>query len=614
MHRRRGQMALIGLAAVALVVLVVTYIMLSGRSVEHRAAIKEGELEDLVSEFDNEQRYMEKVLSEAINGAISEMVSHGGYTEESLPKLNRHGVPFFFYKGNIVNIPTLNLMNQMLAQEVERRVNSQLDRHREEVKGRRDQYEIGYPSIKANLSEEFAIAGMTIPVSVMREGDKVRSTMNFEKILPSKLGNFRKLAEAYIVEYEQIRIVEESLISGMIQDDRVWEPPGRMMHSVSCDDPPHKTWYDLYSPIQENAEVAVALEQVRLRAVYGRSNLQWGLGFNVADVEMAIVANIGNLDWSGRDWSTDSYPDKVFLVPQKFPPMSASTDICYSVYTCAYDITFPILVTAMDLTPTGRLVSSEGQDVSQTPEFRFYIQPYLGHYDDGRPNKFAVDESVGEFQFRDNQCMGSCSIGLKLDGTKEGQIWLDDCNYNYPMGQVSDLDFVKDGIACGLRTLVIESNDPVKARVVERINIHEGFKATYVIPDFATVAGTVKENYRVHCTGTSRTKDEVRPLKETGGGLFVDLVPLEPRLGSVVTQPVDDDGTYRFENVNPGNYIIIARPLVDKSGSPAYALEPEAVVQKVNELDNEGIDVTMEPLNIVRVGTAWRRVSDVQEC
>ena len=181
MHRQRGQMALFGLAAVALVVLVVTYFMLSGRSVEHQAAIKEGELVDLVSEFDDEQRYMEKVLSEAINGAISEMVAHGGYTEESLPKLNRRGVPFFFYKGNIVNIPTLNLMNQMLAQELERRVNTKLDRHREEVKGRRDEYTIGYPSIKANLSEEFAIAGMTIPVSVMREGDKVRSTMTFEK-------------------------------------------------------------------------------------------------------------------------------------------------------------------------------------------------------------------------------------------------------------------------------------------------------------------------------------------------------------------------------------------------------------------------------------------------
>lgn len=607
-------MALIGLAAVALVVLVVTYSLLSGRSVEHRAAIKEEELEDLVSEFENEQRYMETVLSEAINGAIAEMLGHGGYTEESLPKLNRRGVPFFFYKGKITNIPTLDLMNEMLAQEVERRVNSKLDRHREEVKGRRDEYNIGYPSVKANLSEEFAIAGMTIPVSVMRDGDKVRSTMNFEKILPSKLGNFRKLAEAYIVEYEQIRIVEEALIAGMIQDDRVWEPPGRMMHSISCEDPDFKTWNDLYKPIQDNAEVAVALEQVRLRAEYGRANLQWGLGFNVADVEMAIVANIGNLDWQGRDWSTDSYPDKVYLVPLKFPPMSAMTDICYSTYTCAYDITFPVLVTALDLTPTGRLVTSESQDAMLTPEFKFYIQPYLGHHEDGRPNKFAVDESVSEFQFRDNQCMGSCSIGLKLDGTAEGKIWLDDCHDTYPHGQVLDMDYVKDGIACGLRTMVIESNDPVKARVVERINIQEGFKATYVIPDFASVAGTVYENHRIHCTGTSRTKDEKRPLKDTGGGLFVDLVPLEPELGGVITQPVDDDGTYRFEGVNPGNYIIIARPLVDKSGSPAYALEPEAVVQKVNELDNEGIDVTMEPLNIVRVGTAWRRVSDVQDC
>ena len=154
----------------------------------------------------------------------------------------------------------------------------------------------------------------------------------------------------------------------------------------------------------------------------------------------------------------------------------------------------------------------------------------------------------------------------------------------------------------------------MKARVVERINIQEGFKATYMIPDFASVGGTVYENHRIHCTGTSRTKEEKRALRETGGGLFVDLVPLEPEMGGVITQPVDDDGTYLFEGINPGRYIIIARPLVDKSGSPAFALEPEAVVQNVGEGDNEDIDVTMEPLNIVRVGPAWRRVSDVQEC
>ena len=615
----RGQVTLIALAALSLAVIVVTYFILSGRTTESEIKVDEVELRDLVSEFEKERRSLENMLLDATNGALSELVAHAGYTLESLPDINRGGIPLYFYRGNVVNLPTLHYMNAMLAQDVERRLNSRLDRHREELRVREDRFTIGYPTIVTNVSDDFVMVRMSIPVSVEREGEAVRSEVTFEKVVPSRMGHFRGLAEAFVLEYEKLRAMEGTLIGGIIQDDRIWEPPGRLMHSTSCEDPDHRSLEEMTPAIHENVEVAVALELVRVRAAYGEEHVLWEFKVDVSQVNTTLLANVGNLDWQGRDWSTDSYPAEIYLIPQKVNPMSAMNDVCFSSYTASYDITFLVLVTITDLTPTSREVGGDYQELIRIPKYSFYVQPFLGHLEDGRPNKFAVDRAISQPEFRDNPCEGSCSIGLELEGTKKGKIWIDDCPYTYTTSESAEeseaLDFVQEGISCGLRTLVIESDDPVKARLVDRVNVVTGLKKSYTIKDFATVTGTVYKHVVTLCRRSDRMKEEELPMTDAGDGMIVNLLPSEPRLGGVLTTTLGDDGTYRFENVNPGQYIVLARPAMDQYGTLAYALEPEATIKQFDEGETEGVDLALRPLDVAKVGTTWSRVTSVEnEC
>lgn len=602
---RRGQFTLIGLAAIALVVLMIVMFTLKGTEADRDRRITESAAMDISRVLEKETRFLEGVLEDAVASAVFEMGQNGGYTLENRPGLKHMGIPYLFYQGHVVNVPTVTVMEDMLAEEVERRVTNAVEKHKVQLRKEKRTYSFGHPVVGGIIEETGCRIDLSVPIVVEAEDGTMHasSTIEFTHVSPLRIGYLRKLAEEYVHNYNQLRFMEMGILAGVRGDARIWEPPGRLMHSVSCENPPFKGKEEMVSPFRENCQLSVARELKRIRNLFREDrHVEWNLDFRPTDTDFTFVADNDKYGYE---------TERIYLVPQMLAPFSPRSDVCISHYEVTYELSWPVRVSLIDLLPTAKVVGGSGSALIKPLEYQFYLEPYLGTNEDGSVNTRAVNESVDAPSQVDSKCAGSCKLDLTFTNSNNGRVWLDTCAFTYDGSKLYE-----EEVTCGVHTLVAaDATDPTLGRLIKRVNLQNTLKETYTIPPAITVEGTVYEEQRTYCemSGTLTSPNNV-PIVARGGAppayIEVLLVPLEVGLGDVMYAAADDKGHYSFPQVTPGEYWLVARSTPDADGHPLIAIDPEGRIVTISA-DSRRIDVLMKPLQIAFVHGKYERVSEV---
>ena len=223
--RTRGQMALIGLMAIAFVVIMVLYFSFQ-RSGEERRIDKVEEQNRLTKEMlEQLERIIEDVVRTSVYEAANAVGQTGGFTAENIPEPHYHGLPVFFYKGTVTNVPTEDAMKRMLRFETARRIESNLHELIKKKQYRVSQIEIEgehieIPEEDLQVGDMFVKVKVNIPIKVTyadREGE-IKTTIDVN--LPLRIFRLRKLAYAFVHLYAQ----KDDRYTIPISDQRVSHP------------------------------------------------------------------------------------------------------------------------------------------------------------------------------------------------------------------------------------------------------------------------------------------------------------------------------------------------------------------------------------------------------
>ena len=603
---KRAQMSLMAMMAIALAIIAVLYLMFSGEQQTRELNLQEIESAVVKNELVKLQRSAETLFIDALYESVDEMGRYGGFTAENAPILNHLGIPFWFYRGKVVSIPTTNVMEDMLTSELERRLGAKLDTLRSQI--RNDMYTIGFPRGNVTLHDHNVEAQVFVPIGLVTEGAEARTSVSFSTQLPLRLKYLRDLAERYIQNYTQERMMEKAVLNGIIQDQRIPTPPGMVSRNVDCDS---QTVYayrkQLIEPIRENAQLSLARELKRVKELFRDDQyVEWATDLNVRDVNFTFRANVG-AEYGGKKWESSEI---VYYVPFDMPLIDRREKprLCPSRYTVFYTVQYPVRWTIRDIHETSRIIGGEGVESERPLEFRFYLQPFLiGE------NTDATDMTVVEPPTIDDLCRGACDVDITVKNSNRGTIYIGTCSYPY-----TDSKFVRSDIPCKVQDLIVVSEDPVGlSKYVKKVRIDRHFSTTVNLKDYAVVSGKVFMRDRVYCTDSKRVVDKGEKLLGHIDGIpprFITLLfkPINDEVGPMIKVAVDAMGRYTTAQMNPGRYIILAVPVEDELGRPQYEVEAQVLVKDIE--GSTSLDIEMLPLFTENVGGKLEHVSTRTKC
>lgn len=616
---RRGQMALFGIMALSMVVLVVFYLQFAGREAEVEANQQERRARELGSGLEKVQQSIESRLSEALYLATDEVAMRGGFTRENVPSLSHIGVPYWFYEGKQVNVPSADVMEDMLAREVERNV---LKAFRELREGtRRDLYSFGSPRVTIALEDEGITATMDLPVRIASGDETVGTDMQFTAHIPVRLRLLHDIAMLYVRNYTAVRSMEDSLFDSIVSDPRIPSPFGQSGQVVPCDRGkrypvnafseaglPFSERSYLVEPFREHARMAAANELRRIRQAdfseveafvdltggqvrEEMRHIEWSFELAEGDLEFSFLANHGQAGYESNHTIYFQAPAPVALTrPTR----------CLSGYQVDYTVHFPVKIVIRDLLPTAKLVGARGSAIKPL-EFKFYMGPYL------RNEWPATAPSVEAPPTIDDECQGSCSLTVELDPPDiEGTLTVGPCRYpsnENPMTYSSGTTW--RGIPCGVHDVVLDADNPGYARTAAESLIGSSTSLTLTVKKHGSVTGKVFMNYTVYCPKAGAIREWVpEPLVYIDGSppayIEVFLAPMDTALGDMLPATVDASGSFKIPRVNPGMYLLLAMPSKDVEGRPMYEVIPYGRIVEIDGGPQELASVVMKPYTMMR--------------
>ncbi len=599
LNRQRAQLSMMALMAISLAIIVIV-----GGYLYQGRTEREIRVGRIASESTRElliklEQQVDSFLTDAMYETAYEMATHGGFISENVPDPNHYGVPYLFYRGKIVNVPSAEVMEQMYADEVKRRMETKIAEVRRELEGR---VMLAVPEVQITIIDDAIMAKMELPVEVQGES-QARSRIPVSTTVPLRIKRLRDLAERYVHDYATVRRMETSILHGITNDDRISNPPGGVTRTIPCEGKTiFRTKKELVTPFRENTQLSVSLELKRVRENKDLTadHLEWDVDLNPREIEFSFLAN----EDEGEFKSTDV----IYFVPIPFAMFDLRDGLCFSKYFVHYDVNFPVRYTIRDIMPTAQVIGSETKLEVRPLEFQFYMMPLLEGED-----AFAVDPAVKAPQTMDDMCQGSCSVDLTITNSDAGTVWLDSCKYRYSGGRLS-----REGVVCKLHTMVVEPDAQFSlAKHVAQVNIVGAYREMITLKPFATVSGSIGENRRVYCTQMKSIRElGAEPLgsMEGGAGGYVEVIfqPLSPRIERR-RAVADEKGNYLLSFIVPGRYLVMAFPSRDDSGMPYGTVESKGMIYEVKEGKNT-LDITLEPLGVQKIGNDYVRVSATEDC
>lgn len=601
---KRGQLNIMAVAAVALVVLfIILYSSMRGSqdSKLNQNNVNAGELKDKAVII---EQTLDQYLSEAINELAFEMGKHGGFTAENVPKLNHFGKPYFFYKGHITNIPSVAVMEQMMAKKAIKRVQEKIFAFKDKTSTGQN-YEFGVPEIVVRFTDDMIEAKMKIHIEIVSGDESTIYDQEFTKQIGNRIKSMRDLAEKYINGYAKIRRMESSILNSITHDERIPNPPGALSKTISCEDKTvYKHYRQLVTPIQENTKLAVAMELLRIKKSNLNTNMfEWSNYLNQKEVEYTFISNDDEPEYRSEE--------TIYFVPIPFgffDMRESGNTVCISKFLVSYTVYFPVKYTITDIMPT-RKVTGGHQSVTVTSQtFEFFMMPLLIGED-----IFATNTSVHEPQGITDFCTGSCKLDLRITNARQGNIHIDTCTYKFSSGSL-----VQERVPCGVHTLVVEPSDnPSLSTHIEEVNIIDELNKEITLKKKFSFKGSISLKKNIYCKNSKIIKDAgTEPLTYIAGDppAYVQVIftPLSSEL-PVRDVLVDEKGKFVVEDIIPGDYIMIALPSTDNEGTPTYKVEPYGEIIHV-DVDEATKDIVMDPMGIQRVGDIYEHVYSTENC
>ena len=634
----RGQIAFFGIMALALVVIFVLYVMFSGEKTESEVRRQEIQSETVRKELESVQSSLERFLEAAVHEAAEEMAAHGGYTKENHPPLSHLGVPYWFYEGNVVNIPTNSVMEQMMVQEIERNVKERVLELQKTL--RKDLYSFGFPRANVTLLDNSITARMSLPVRIRTESEEVKTDIEFDVNVPLRLKFLHDIAVYYVEGYMGARTMEDSIFDSITSDPRIPKPGGDCCKGLPSCDPdaryeisvistdgnPLSKHGDLIEPFREHSRLAVANEMRRVRKS-DFSGMETFTGMEQDDIT-AVMEFV--------EWTFDLYENefKFSFIANEDRPAYRSTDTvyffklgpfglsppdeCTGGYKMNYSIHFPVKIILRDLLPSAKVIGAAGTSSEIKPlEFKFYMEPYL------QKLSAATNESVSAPMYIEDQCQGACTVTVDLDPSSvEGTLRIDSCRY--PSNEV-DASYSSgttwEGVPCGVHDIVFEAEGTEYARSSLMEKIGAASHITLPVRQFGSLSSRIVMRNDVYCASSQTVQErEPIPLGYVDGRppayIEVFLFPMDTTLGDVVSSITDEDGKIEFPTVNPGKYLLLAVSSKDSSDRPLYPVLPKGMILEVDEGTGSLPDISMKPITVEldRSGTYHNVASRDENC
>ncbi|MDP7078950.1 MAG: hypothetical protein QF415_03610 [Candidatus Undinarchaeales archaeon] len=619
--RTRGQMALMGLAAVAFVVIMIVYMMSGGQQTETEIRIKDIQSAGLKSELEKVETIVSDIFEESIHSSALELARHGGYAKGNIPPRSLGQTPYWFYRGNIVNIPSVEVMTGMMKERMEWRISNELNDLRKNL--RMNMFRIGQPSVTVTLTDVQINANMELPINVVQGENKLKTKIEFTHTATLRLKKLRDLAEEYVREYENARYMESQWEHGVNNDPRVPETIGAgAAETGPCShcQVVKFTKAGMTEALKEHAQLHASMELQRARGLpFFKED---AAGAAVKDIQLDFKVNPQHLNFEftanrGEDCESNT---EVKLInwgnPGAFP-----TGQCQHSYMVDYDLLeFPVEIIIRDLLKIGMAMTTEtvastsDQEESGTKsivkplEFRIVMDSYLKT---GDPR--AVDGSVTDPETVDNLCQGACSIDITATNANEGTLFIDSCEYG------PGKHFTESNVPCGIHTITFTAIDPPgKAKFVKQDNIKENYQLDIEVQDYASVKGTINMKNKVYCTKSKRVEDKgLETLAYYEGDpprtIRLFFYPVNHRLGEMVHADIDKNGNYEVPVINPGTYLVLAFPTEDASNRPTHKVLPKGLVMDIQPGSND-LSIELEPLRVEKVGDKFVNVVGSEDC
>lgn len=527
-------------------------------TIENKTDERELETRDKRNTLIEIERYMENYVSYALESSLLEMGKYGGYIGESVPSPNFYGVPYRYYAGNIVNIPSQELMKQLLFQRTQRKIQEQifqLERDRPEYSIRLNDFdfEMSRFSVKLTVAYTFSFEEKKYPLESTRHVSMRLMEMHD---LANEFGRY------YLKKRANSRAVEHILMQVLFSNDKIPAPPSGVSKISNCT-PYNITLENLRPQLIDSAMYATMSFKTDIFNDFNGSQYLWT--FKIA--QDAVNITLG------------PHKDVIAFDPLYNPQINQ----CWTQYKAQYKIAIPIEIT---ITDTISSYSLKGKyNVNEHLIYRFYIMAYLD------TDNIDAGLNSNANTYVDDVCGGECIIHLSGELNEVGSLYLqeNDCAIDHTKEKHTN-------VLCGQQTIVALPQNPQKSLFYRKLSLkpHKVNDINIEFSNKISYSGSVVVNDAVLCSDGIVKRGSDISLNYIDGDppryINIVLYPFNTLFNPYVAV-TDEDGDFSFENIEPGKYLLFVYSSKSPDGRSGWKVRNKSDVIDLYEDVNEKIEL-----------------------
>ena len=602
---KRGQMALIAMLAFVLVVFTVIMGIMRNRAIERQTESDRNRLDDERTKDLQLSRIVDESLRESVHAAAKEVGSHGGYRAENVPPLVLSGIPYWFHDGVILQVPSHDAVEAAVRTEAQVRLRQELEQIESLPEHERLGLKLNMASFSLSMSESNIVSEAKIEMEYS-PGDTIKRTTLAPAVTAHlRLEHLRERMAAVFTYLIENRTVRDRLFDVMGDDMRIPNPKGSEPAECGNVTIPGSSIGDAMG--EDASLVAIqVLSQIRRNGTLTEAELQWRMAPVMSELEFALRDRFG-------------YTNKV--VKESIPFILGT---CQRSWRVNYNLTLPIVISAVDLRRSARVVGGDDVSVVSPLSFNAVFQARI-------VENQAIERQTGSTSTGDG-CDGKCSLTITVedDNPDDGlplleSVAVEGCDLD--LGTNSQLDGQAfAGVPCGDVALTIRprpGTDRFGIDTRQRLTEGEDAELKLVLRSSASLNGTVVRQGRVLCV-TGSEESCLGNTHETGTNLLGFVAGVPPRYVEIVLASLefrdlifvtraDEQGKYSFPNVRSGTYVIAGIPSRDNSGNPGFKVLPSMEHIVLSPGENEHT-IVLQPFSPVRDKEGWTTIDTVEAC
>lgn len=596
----KGQLVLISLLIFSFVVGFLAYSALRMESVQRSQKINEVKLEHKKRTVQGLDLTLKNYFDQSINSAAEEIALYGGYRKEKVPPVSTQNIPFFFYDGRVLQIPTEDDLKQHMLEEVNFRFSQYLDELVHNDQYQQFLLEVKDSLVKIDLRPYEIYASLDIEMEYTIDDEKQRFTFSHHQTYDLRLLYLRNRAEKIVFMLYNHPLLKEHFMDIIGDDKRIPTP--------------HKDTFDC-----ENSSVykidlePFVVEDVYLSTILTAKDIQFNdtIGDNQLYFDFQPYPHLTQLSLRDRFGNTN----RIIKTGRKIQTMDES---CVGGWDVWYNITIPLKISITDLRQGSKISFGLDDSLFSTLTFNFNIQTKIV---DNKPIKREPITPVAAY------CGGVCETNIsafeqQFDGShiypEIESLSIDNCEQTLPSSKRLN-KHIFSNIPCGKVFLKVVPENKSLYTFQNFVSIPKGdiIDLSVNIKKDAALYGKINRIMSTYCTncnsikyGRSETLHYVFGIPPRYMDVFLNsLEQKDLNYESIV----DTKGNYVFKNIRSGTYLISTVPSLDDDGNVGYKVMPQVSVIEIYPGTNQ-FDMTLVGLNPVKTNATWTTVEEIRGC